>query len=89
VPDAVTDERQRKGCLALAEVDELALAPRPRRESLRADVQRLEQVRLPRAVRADDEDDAGREPEVESAIRAVVPKRDAADDQLSRRAGSA
>jgi hypothetical protein len=41
----------------LAETDELRVGARPRREPLRADVERLEQVRLADAVRADREDE--------------------------------
>jgi hypothetical protein len=44
-------------------------------------VQRLEQVRLPRAVRADDQDEAGLQFELEPCVRAEVPERDRADDQ--------
>jgi hypothetical protein len=44
-------------------------------------VQRLEQVRLPHTVLADDEHDPRREVEVENAIGAEIPERDAADDQ--------
>ena len=45
------DAAQRDPSRLLAEADELRVGARPRREALRADVQRLEQVRLPRAVR--------------------------------------
>jgi hypothetical protein len=38
-----------------AEADQLRVIARPRREPLRADMQRLEQVRLAGAVRAGDE----------------------------------
>ena len=48
---------------------------------MRADVQRLEQVRLPRSVRPDDQQQAGLELEVKSGVRANVPKRDSVDDQ--------
>jgi len=41
----------------LAEADELRIGARPRREPLRADVQRLEQVRLADTVRADRENE--------------------------------
>jgi hypothetical protein len=71
----------------LAEPDQLAVVPRPRREALRREMQRLEQVRLPGAVPADDQDDAGREREVERRVRAVLAERDAVDDQPARRIG--
>ena len=66
---------------AFAEADELRVGACPRREALRADVQRLEQVRLAGAVRADDEHEAGLELELEPRVRAEVPKRDSVDDQ--------
>ena len=53
----------------------------PRREPLGTDVQRLEQVGLPGAVRADDEHEAGLEPEVERGVRAEAPERRLRDDQ--------
>ena len=88
---AVAGDREREGGLVLAEMDQVALDTGAGREALRADVERLEQVRLAGAVLADDEDDPGGELEIEGAVRAVVPERDAADDQpgLSLRAGSA
>ena len=49
----------------LAEADQLRIVSRARREALRRDVQRLEQVRLAGTVTADDEHDAGVEPELE------------------------
>ena len=49
----------------LAEADQLRVLPRAWREALRRDVQRLEQVRLADAVRADDEHDTFRELELE------------------------
>jgi len=58
VGHALTDERQCERGLGLPEPDQVALGARPRREALRPDVQRLEQVRLPRPVLTDDEDDA-------------------------------
>ena len=71
-----------------AEADQLRVDPRARREPLRADVQRLEQVRLAGAVRADDEDDPRLQAELEPGVRAEVAQRDRRDDQtrLSRRA---
>src|SRR5207245_2733234 len=45
---------QRHAGRLLAEPDQLRLVARPRREALRAHVQRLEQVRLANAVLADD-----------------------------------
>jgi hypothetical protein len=91
VSHAVTGNGERECGLALAEADQVALDAGAGREALRADVERLEQIRLAGSVLADDEDDSGGELEIEGAVRAVVPERDAADDQpgLSLRAGSA
>ena len=91
MPHAVPCDRECKRGLALAEADQVALDAGAGREALRPDVERLEQVRLAGAVFADDEDDPRGELEIEGAVRAVVPERDAADDQpgLSPRAGSA
>ena len=66
---------------AFAETNELCIGACPRREALRADVQRLEQIGLPRSVRSDDQQQAGLELEVKSGVRANVPKRDSVDDQ--------
>ena len=66
---------------AFAEANELRIGACPRREALRADMQRLEQIRLPRSVRSDDQQQAGLELEVKSGVRANVPKRDSVDDQ--------
>ena len=52
-PTGKRDSRSRR-----AEADQLRVDARARREPLRSDVQGLEQVRLARAVRADDEHDA-------------------------------
>src|SRR5207237_3786026 len=71
----------------LAEADQLRVRARPRREALGPDVQRLEQVRLPRTVRPHDEHEPRLEPEVESRVRAVVAKRDRLDDQPASRIG--
>ena len=57
---------------------ELRVRPRPRRETLRADVQRLEQVRLARSVGAGDEHEAGHELELEPLVGAEVAERDRA-----------
>ena len=73
--------RRRRAPRRLAEADQLRVLARARREALRRDVQRLEQVRLADAVRPDDEHDAGRERELERRVRAVVAKRDVLDDQ--------
>ena len=51
-----------------AEPDELLVGTRSRRKALGADMQRLEQVRLARAVRAGDEDDARLECELEPGV---------------------
>ena len=72
----------------LAEADQLRVLPRARREALRRDVQRLEQVRLADAVSPDDEHDPRREREVERRVRAVVAKGYAGwSDQPARRIG--
>jgi hypothetical protein len=86
-PRAVERDRRR----LVAEADQVAVGPRSRREALRADVQRLEQVRLAGAVLADDEYDARRERELQLRVGAVTAERDAVDDQrtISRRGGSA
>jgi hypothetical protein len=55
VPDEVQPKRRR----GLAKSDQLAVCACTRREPLRADVERFEQVRLTGAVLADDEDDPG------------------------------
>jgi hypothetical protein len=55
VPDDLQPKRRR----GLAKSNQLAVCARPRREPLRADVERLEQVRLAGTVLADDEDDPG------------------------------
>jgi hypothetical protein len=49
---------------------------------LRADVQRLEQVRLAGAVWSDDEYQTRLESEVEPCVGADVAQRDFADDQV-------
>ena len=65
----------------LAEADQLGVGARPRREALRADVQRLEQVRLAGAVRADRQHEARLERELQARVRADVRQEDRADDQ--------
>jgi hypothetical protein len=70
------DERR-----VLAEADQLAVGARARREALRAEVQRLEQVRLAGTVLPNYEDDSGSEVEVERRVGAVVSERDVPDDQ--------
>src|SRR5205085_7624346 len=84
-PGARALERNPRG--RLAEADQLRVRARPRREALRSHVQRLEQVRLPRAVRPDDEHEPRLEPDLEPFVGAVVAKRDRLDDQsLAREA---
>jgi class 3 adenylate cyclase len=58
----------------LAESDHLRIRARARRETLRADVERLQQVRLARAVRADGQDETRLEVEIEPRVRADVPE---------------
>jgi hypothetical protein len=50
-------------------------------------VERLEEVRLARAVVAHDEHEPRPEIEVERRVGAIVPKRDVLDDQPARRIG--
>jgi hypothetical protein len=64
-----------------AEPDELLVGPRPGREALGADVERLEQVRLAGPVRARDEDDPGLQCELEPFVGAEVAEGDRSDDQ--------
>jgi hypothetical protein len=71
----------------LAELDQLAVVASARRKALRREVERLEQVRLADAVAADDEDDPGREVEVERRVRPIPAERYAIDDQPARRIG--
>ena len=85
VVDSVPRDAQRDRGAVLAEADQLAVRTRARREALRADVQRLEQVRLAGAVLAHDEHDAGSQIEVERRVRAVVAERDVPDDQPASR----
>ena len=65
----------------IAEANETGLRARPRGEPLRADVQRLEEVRLTDAVRADHDDEAFAKLEIERGVRAKAPERDPRDDQ--------
>src|SRR4029078_9251717 len=64
-----------------AEPYELLVGTRPRREALRADVERLEQVRLARPVRARDEHEPRFERELEALVGTEVAERDVPDDQ--------
>jgi hypothetical protein len=91
VRDLVSVDLERDEGAALAEADQLPVGAGPGREALRADVERLEQVRLAGAVLADDEDDARPEVELEPLVRPVVAERDALDDQAraNPRGGSA
>jgi hypothetical protein len=70
----------------LAEADQLSILTRPRREPLRADMQRLEQVRLADAVWPDGENDPVRERQVERRVRPVLAERQMVD-QPARRIG--
>src|SRR4029077_8393154 len=65
----------------LPEAYELCVGTRARRETLRPDMKRLEQVRLAGAVLPDDQDQTRLQREVESRVRADVPERDRTDDQ--------
>ena len=61
--------------------DQLHVGARAGREALRADVQRLEEVRLAGAVRPRDENEPRLERELEPGIRPEVAERDLGDDQ--------
>jgi hypothetical protein len=80
-PRAGAVARQRDPRAVRSEADQVCVAPCPRREALRADVQRLEEVRLPGSVRPDDERQPWLQLELEPRVRAEIPKRDAVDDQ--------
>jgi hypothetical protein len=69
--------------------DHLCIRPRPRRETLRAYVDRFEQIRFPDAVRADDQDEAGLKSQLEPLVRADARERDRVQENLSPPAGSA
>ena len=62
---------------------EARIAAGPRRETLGADVERLEQVRLAGAVRSDHEHQARLQLELEASVRAEISERDRVDDQAS------
>jgi hypothetical protein len=72
---------ERNPARLLPEADQLRIGARARREALRADVQRLEQVRLAGPVPPHHEHESRLEAEVELLVRAEVPERDRADDQ--------
>ena len=71
---------QRNPSCLLTKANKLGVGTRTRGEALRADVQRLEQVRLPRPVRTDHEHETGLETEVEPGVRPNVPEGDRVDD---------
>ena len=71
----------------LPETDQLTVVAGARRETLRGEVERLEQVGLADAVAADDEHDPWCEVEVERRVRPVLTERYAIDDQPARRIG--
>ena len=77
--------RIRADCLA--EADQLRVGARARREPLRADVQRLEQVRLAGAVRAHGENEPGLERQLQTRVRPEVREEYRGDDQPARRIG--
>ena len=72
---------------AVSEPDQLAVVARARREPLRRDVQRLEQVRLACAVRPGREHEPRPERELEPLVRPEAAERDRLDDQPGRRIG--
>jgi len=65
----------------LPELDQLAVGASPRREALGGDMQRLEQVRLAGAVRADDQNDPRLQLQVERGVRPVPAEADVPDVQ--------
>ena len=67
-----------------AEANELRIVAASRRETLRSDVDRLEQIRLARAVPADGQQEPGGQLQLERRVRAVVAERDFPDDQAAR-----
>ena len=69
------EPRSAIACRVPAEAHQLGVRTRPRREALRPDMQRLEQVRLAGAVRAGHQHEAGLELQVERRVRAVVAER--------------
>ena len=71
----------------LPEADQLNVGARPWREALRADVQRLEQVRLTDTVRAHCQHEPGPQVELEPLVRPEAAELDPVDDQPGRRIG--
>jgi hypothetical protein len=80
--EPVDSERDERGCVTGA--DHARVAPRARREALRAEMDRLEEVRLTRTVLTRDEDDARGEAQIERRVRAEAPERDVRDVQAAR-----
>ena len=78
---------QHDPCCVCAEPHHLRVVSRPRREPLRPDVETLEKVCLPRAVRTMNEHDTRLELELQAGVRTKVPERDLADDQPASRIG--
>src|SRR3954454_1243232 len=76
---AVTDQGYARSLSS--EADQVRIAARPGREALRADMQRLEQVRLAGAVWTDDEHEPRFQLELEPSVRAEICERDPGDDQ--------
>ena len=70
-----------------AETNELRVVAAARRETLRADVQRLEQVRLAGAVLTDREHDPRLQIQLERGVGAIVAERERPNDQPARRIG--
>src|SRR5262249_54714682 len=68
---------------ALAEPDQVRVASCARREPLRRDMQRLEQVRLADAIRADGEHEPWAKPELEPRVRPEAPELQRCDDQAA------
>src|SRR5262249_21849576 len=67
--------------------NQVRVAARPRREALRADVQRLEEVGLPRAVGTHDEHKPRLQLQLELGVGAVVPDENRAADPPANRMG--
>jgi hypothetical protein len=70
-----------------AEMNELPIRTRSRRETLGTNVQRLEQVRLPDTVWPDSKYESGLQVEIEPLVRPEVAELDLVDDQPGRRIG--
>src|SRR5262249_7845143 len=85
VAHVVAVDAERNEGASLAGANHARVGPRARRETLSAEMDRLEEVRLAGPVLARHEDDARPETPVERRVRAEVPERDVRDEQTTRR----